>query len=73
MNFCNCPNCATENCPNAEDWIDIRKRQPEKGQVCIVTDGEFMGLDAYLGSPNGIVWRFVTHWQPAPELPKETA
>lgn len=32
MNYCNCPNCRTDNCPNADDWRDP-KDAPRDGTI----------------------------------------
>lgn len=81
MNFCNCPNCRTENCPNAEKEKNIggyvcrlcgiaRPKswyiyEAKKGSEWLTPCCANCAREAHARGP------FAQHWQPAPELPKK--
>lgn len=59
MNYCNCPNCQTDNCPNA---LDEPKREAS------VSSGELLG--GVLFSALGQIFVFTATGQQVPELQK---
>lgn len=58
-------------------WISCKERMPDQGQkVLFVREGispvysGFFEGETFFGVPTG-EFRWVSHWMPAPDLPKE--
>ena len=55
----------------AQQWIPCNERMPEEGQLCLVSDRGFVGVDKYLGHGGVYNWQIYLRdyeaWMPLPE------
>lgn len=56
-------------------WIPVSERLPEEGQMCLVCDKGYIGIDTYLGHGGIFEWKIYVKnydaWMPLPEPYKE--